>query len=45
MSQTRPFFSSYFNTMTNKIWLQVDDVLGIRTQDRSMVGADESTEL
>ena len=42
------YFRPFLNTMTNTIHLtvkSVDGVLGIRTLDRKMVGADESTEL
>ena len=51
MGQTGPhfvYFRPFLNTMTNTVHLtvkSVDGVLGIRTLDRKMVGADESTEL
>ena len=37
-------FSQYIDRYTRKFWLY-NGVLGIRTRDRSTVGADESTEL
>ena len=52
MCQTRPlfvYFRSFLNTMTNIVQhltlKSIDGVLGIRTRDCRMVGADESTEL
>ena len=52
MGQTRPlfvYFRPFLNTMTNIAQhltiKSIDDVLGIRTRDHRMVGADESTEL
>ena len=45
------YFRSFLNTMTNIAkeltinGIRVDGVLGIRTRDRKMVGADESTGL
>ena len=48
MGQSRPLFRlfssfSHHKSITN--WKSVDGVLGIRTRDRRMVGADETTEL
>ena len=54
MDQTRPlfiYFRSFLNAMTNMVQKlningkRVDGELGIRTQDRRIVGTDESTEL
>ena len=53
MVQTRPlfvYFHPFLNTMTiigsTKFdYISIEGVLGIRTRDRRMVGADESTEL
>ena len=45
------YFHPFINTMTDKVQKLtingriIDGVLGIRTQDRRIVGADESTEL
>ena len=48
MGQSRPlfvYFRSFLITISIQIEKSVDGVLGIRTQSRRMVGADETTEL
>ena len=47
MGQSRPLFVYFrsFLTISIQIEKSVDGVLGIRTQGRRMVGADETTEL
>ena len=48
MGQSRPLFVYFFSfhvTISIQIEKRVDGVLGIQTQGRRMVGADETTEL
>ena len=50
MAQTHGSFLSFLNAMTNIVgtkfdYKSVDGVIGIRTRDRRIAGADESTEL
>ena len=48
MGQSRPlfvYFHSFPVTISTQIEKSIDDVLGIRTRGRRMVGADETTEL
>ena len=48
MGQSRPlfvYFRSFLVTISIQIEKSIDDVLGIRTRGRRMVGVDETTEL
>ena len=48
MGQSRPliaYFRSFLVTISIQIKKSIDGVLGIQTQDRRMVGADEAMEL